>query len=318
MNKALIDVSGAVPAIKRMNPAELAIMPKSMNEIREYAQEIASSGLAPKSYRTPSQIAIAIASGLEVGLKPLQSLQYIAVINGRPTIWGDGMVGIVQASGLLEEYSLTWNEERSEAVCTVKRRGSKSSHTVRFGFAEARDGNLMGKQGPWQQFPKRMCQWRARSWAFRDVFADVLMGLTIADEMADHPGMTMVESSPGHYEIKETREQVSNPFDDDEPEVEDIEPEGQFAETGQLEGAESLDGLDDLNEVEDDQKIPEDFVADPVVTRLAGELLECNSLEVFRDIMAEYGPQIIELDEANKVYARQVSETASERLRGGQ
>ena len=45
---------------------------------------------------------IAIMHGLEVGLSPLSALQRIAVINGRPTIWGDGALALVKASGLCE------------------------------------------------------------------------------------------------------------------------------------------------------------------------------------------------------------------------
>ena len=36
-------------------------------------------------------------------LKGLQSLQSIAVVNGIPSLYGDSVLGLVRASGLLEE-----------------------------------------------------------------------------------------------------------------------------------------------------------------------------------------------------------------------
>src|SRR3546814_15538068 len=44
-----------------------------------------------------------------------------------------------------------------------------------------------GKQGPWSQYPQRMRQMRARAWAMRDGFADVLKGIGIAEEVRDFP-----------------------------------------------------------------------------------------------------------------------------------
>ena len=46
---------------------------------------------------------------------------------------------------------------------------------------------MFGKQGPWQQYPKRMRQMRARAFALRDVFPDVLRGLPVAEEIMDAP-----------------------------------------------------------------------------------------------------------------------------------
>jgi hypothetical protein len=52
---------------------------------------------------------------------------------------------------------------------------------------DAKRAGLAGKQGPWQQYPKRMLQMRARAFALRDVFPDVLRGVYVAEEAADMP-----------------------------------------------------------------------------------------------------------------------------------
>src|SRR3546814_15381125 len=52
---------------------------------------------------------------------------------------------------------------------------------------DAKKAGLAGKQGPGSQYPQRMRQMRARAWAMRDGFADVLKGIGIAEEVRDFP-----------------------------------------------------------------------------------------------------------------------------------
>ena len=61
--------------------------------------------------------------GAEIGLQPLQAMQNIAVINGRPSLWGDAVLALVRSSGLLEQFEETQTEDM--ATCTVKRKGQK-------------------------------------------------------------------------------------------------------------------------------------------------------------------------------------------------
>jgi hypothetical protein len=51
---------------------------------------------------------------------------------------------------------------------------------------DAKAAGLMGKQGPWTNYPKRMRQMRARGFAVRDVFPDVLKGIPVAEELMDY------------------------------------------------------------------------------------------------------------------------------------
>ena len=131
---------------------------------------------------------IAILHGLEVGLSPMQALQRIAVVNGRPTIWGDGALALVQASGLANFVSEVVSGDTPEqwvASCTVLRRGEKQVVTRTFSVEDARRARLWGKAGPWSEYPQRMLQMRARAFALRDVFADVLGGLYLHEELVD-------------------------------------------------------------------------------------------------------------------------------------
>lgn len=143
---------------------------------------------------------IAIMHGLELGLSPLSALQRIAVINGRPTIWGDGALALVKASGLCEAIDEWIEGEKPEtwvAVCNVIRRGDIVPTERRFSVDDAKRAKLWGKSGPWSDYPKRMLQMRARAFALRDAFPDVLGGLYLTEEWLG-PQQNDERQSPGH------------------------------------------------------------------------------------------------------------------------
>jgi len=173
-----------VTALQTGKP-QFSLTPQSLNEALQFADMLSKSNMVPKDYQgNPANCIIAMQWGMEIGLQPLQAMQNIAVINGRPAIWGDAMLAIVRGSGLLERIT----EDPTDAGCTciVKRKGEPEV-TRTFTLEDAKRAGLAGKQGPWQQHPKRMMQMRARAFALRDVFPDVLRGVHIAEIAQDEP-----------------------------------------------------------------------------------------------------------------------------------
>jgi hypothetical protein len=169
-------------------PRGLAL--QSFDDAHRFAKMVAASEFAPKDFRgKPESCLLAIQHGSEVGLSPMQSLQSIAVINGRPTIWGDAALALVQSSQACEfvrEY-LEGEGDNLTAVCECKRRGYPAANVVRFSVADAKKASLWGKSGPWTQYPQRMLALRARGFALRNTFADALRGLITAEEAQDYP-----------------------------------------------------------------------------------------------------------------------------------
>lgn len=161
-----------------------SLTPTSIKEAMEYAEHISKSDLIPKDYQgKPGNILVAMQWGMEIGLKPLQGLQSIAVINGRPTLWGDAALALVKASPLCESVDET-ESNATKGVCRVKRKG-EPEHVQEFTVEDAKRAGLWGKAGPWTTYPARMLLMRARSWALRDKFTDVLRGLAIYEEIRD-------------------------------------------------------------------------------------------------------------------------------------
>lgn len=165
------------------------LQPANFSELLTLSDMLASSGMVPKAYEgKPGAIVAAVQMGAEVGLSPMAALQNIAVINGRPSLWGDGMIAVARSHPDCEAIIETTAKDEAGvgyAECKVKRRG-QPEHVVRFTVDDAKRAGLWGKSGPWTQYPKRMLQMRARSWALRDVFADALRGLQCAEEVRDY------------------------------------------------------------------------------------------------------------------------------------
>ena len=165
----------------------------TFDEMYRFGKCLAASGLAPKGCATPEQIVIAVEMGAEVGLPPMASVQNIAVINGRPSLWGDAMLGVCQGSGVFDFEAFEETDDGTTATCKVRRKGGELCVRT-FSMDDAKKAALVGKSGPWSQYPKRMRQMRARSWALRDTFADVLRGMMAAEEAQDMPAETTVEA----------------------------------------------------------------------------------------------------------------------------
>jgi hypothetical protein len=151
-----------------------------------FANAIVRANLQPRGM-TPPQVLIALQMGAEIGLPPMQALKNIAVINGRPTIWGDALLAIAYSKGLIEDINETITTQNDEtiATCTIKRRGNTTPTTRSFSSVDARRAGLWGKSGPWTQYPNRMLQMRARGFALRDAVPDALGGFTLAEEAQD-------------------------------------------------------------------------------------------------------------------------------------
>jgi len=164
--------------------------PQTLSEAMEFSKLLAESSMVPRQYQgKPQDVLVCVQWGNELGLAPMQALQNIAVINGKPSVYGDAAMALVQHSPVcedIEEYFEGEGTPNPVAVCVAKRKGRKPV-TARFSVEDAKRAGLWGKQGPWTQYAKRMMQMRARGFALRDAFPDVLKGLITIEEAQDYP-----------------------------------------------------------------------------------------------------------------------------------
>ncbi len=161
------------------------LVPTTMKEVMDLSDLMSKSEMVPKIYQgKPGNVTVAILAGHPLGLNPFAACQSFAVINGTPSLYGDALLGIVKGSGLLSKIAETVSENGEVATCYITRRGEDPVCRT-FTLTEAKKAGLLSKQGPWQSYPKRMLQMRARAFALRDVFPDILRGIGIAEEVED-------------------------------------------------------------------------------------------------------------------------------------
>ncbi len=159
----------------------------TIEEAIKVSELISNSNFCPTSMKgKPGDILVCLQFGQELGLKPMAAIQNIAVINGRPSIWGDAMIAVCRQSPSFEYIKEELDMATMTATCIVKRK-NEPEFISSFSQADAKTANLWGKAGPWTQYPKRMLQMRARGFCLRDCFPDLLRGIIIKEEAEDYP-----------------------------------------------------------------------------------------------------------------------------------
>jgi hypothetical protein len=184
---------------------EKGLVLDTQDKLNAACMMITQSGMCPKQFvGKPKDAMIAILAGRQIGWGPMQSLQFIAVVNGRPSLYGDGPTGLAYASnkvGWIKEWfeldgktivpaytklsdfpaglTACWQTQRKDCL--------EPSPVARFSVGDAKTAGLWGKTGPWSSYPLRMLVMRARSWGLRDNYSDALQGITQAEEWADLP-----------------------------------------------------------------------------------------------------------------------------------
>lgn len=217
------DDSALTPRPPDRTPVRFGEIPRTIDEAWRIATIFAKSRIVPEAMRErPEDVFVAMQLGAELGLSPTNAVQTIAVINGRAGIFGDGFLAVIVRSPLYvahEEYfevhgkrvdNVTdedLKDPTTVAVCTMWRREVERPLTRRFSIADARRSGLAKKSGPWQEYPQRMLMYRARGFAGRDLFPDVLKGIV--------PGEEIPDASPAPPQVRRLSSTPPAPVPDD-------------------------------------------------------------------------------------------------------
>lgn len=194
-----------VQAEKASRLEDSLFAPALFPHYQKVAETLSKSAVIPTAYRgKPEDIFVAMAMGYQLGFPVEQSLQDVAVINGRPCLWGDGLLSLVlnhPECKSIKEEPIYNGQVVIGYICTVIRKGHEP-HSKSFTMQDAERAGLLKKGGVWSAYPERMLQMRARSLALRDKFADALRGLRIAE--IENDDMTVIEG-----EVINTTQSVS-------------------------------------------------------------------------------------------------------------
>lgn len=182
----------------------VAIIPQTFEETWRVAKAVLRGGLAPAALvgnksedDAVSAVAVAIMSGAELGLQPMVALRSFTVINGKPALYGDGLINVVRMSGRVAYLRTGCETVGGQMVgfCEAKRSDTGEEKRVEFSQDDAIRAKLWSDQpritkrrkdggtyeadndSPWYRFPQRMLAWRAAGYCLRELFGDVLGGI---------------------------------------------------------------------------------------------------------------------------------------------
>lgn len=193
-----------------INPETLIPEPRNLAEMWFCARFFASTGMVPQQFSEVREIPgkngaviydeigakrlmCAWMMGRQTGMQLWSAMKSIAVINNRASIFGAGAIGLVRAKGKLSwlKEGLTGEETTRTAWCEVKRSGEPPDVTYKkaFSWAQAKTAGLLDdakKKHTWGKYLDDMLLSKARARALSVAFADILEGLSIAEDVADY------------------------------------------------------------------------------------------------------------------------------------
>jgi hypothetical protein len=207
------------------------LRPASFDEMWDMALTFHRTGLMPSSLDTPQKVFLGLEMCMELGIPLALGVQNVAVINGRATIYGDLFLAIVLSHESCKDVIETPIQKDGKIIgyrCVAKRHG-REDKVREFTFDDAKEAQLLpGKdRSAWSKYPQRMCMFRARSWACRDQFADVLLGLDIRETAQEEPGFgenleSVISGHESATKANDLRDRLAAYTD---PQIQEIAPE---------------------------------------------------------------------------------------------
>ena len=288
---------------------ELLPAPTTLAEAWKLCECLSQSALLPDIFKKkPENILPAMMLSKSLGIPIFQGLQSIAVVNGKPTIYGDCALAIVRASGQLEDFEevVTGTGENLKAVCICRRKGYKTPIIGEFTFQDAKTAGLANKD-VWKKYPKRMLKMRARAYALRDGFADLLSGISVAEEMQDvednqpntggstpMPKAKKAAQKPQPAEVVEPNNDVIEAIQEAAPEASTAQAPAEDVEDIEANPVETLEE-DDVGEAEDAPASDPYGVQteiQPYLDLIAQATSYKDLIAIYKDTPAEYQSEI--------------------------
>lgn len=196
---------------------------------KEYAEILSASNLLPRAYqKQPANVFTAMAMGEALGLKPIEAINSINVIQGKPALSAELMGAMVRRAG--HKLRITCTKNPPTATATLIRRDDPDApFTVTWDEKAATRAGLWMSSPSWQKYPDQMMRARAITEVCRMGAADALSGFVYTaeelggepqDPLAFSPVVQPVQAEPVRApepETVEVIEVVENPEPEPEP-----------------------------------------------------------------------------------------------------
>jgi hypothetical protein len=195
------DAATSVPAV--VEHQALAIVSET-NALWQLAERVARTEMVPADlFGRPEAVFATVMYGRELGLGPMQSLQSIHFIKGKPSQSADLMRSTIRRHGHIFQPKESTNER---CVIYGKRADTGEDWTVEWTIADATTAGLLpGKpDSNWRKYPRAMLFNRATSELAKMLFSECLSGVIYTPEE--------LEDVAGGQQQGQARQQQASPF----------------------------------------------------------------------------------------------------------
>lgn len=212
----------------------------NMNDKMQYAQALAQASLLPKQYqRNPGNVLLAVELGESLGIPPIQAINTVHVIEGKPSASSGLISALVRRAG----HTLRVKGNDQSATAEIVRSDDPDfTYSVTWDMGRARNAGVTGKDN-WKKYPAAMLKARAITEVARDACQEALMGVqytpeelgAVVDEegnMVDQPGPRGAQPRGGRFGLSGNFQQptpaatpaeqpMATPAPEPEPEADD-------------------------------------------------------------------------------------------------
>jgi len=176
----------ARPAIEispiETTPKALALVPSSLDGAMQLSRWLAMSSFLPDRLRgKEGDIFAILLAGSELGLPPMATLRGIYIVNGKPALEAKTKAAICLERGAAK-YFRKIEDTPTAVTWETMRQGDTDPRRSRFTIQEAKAAGLTEKDGPWRLYPQRMLGHRALGWLCDDVYPDIVLGVSTAED----------------------------------------------------------------------------------------------------------------------------------------
>lgn len=168
-----------------MAPGErpAAIVPHTFAETIVMCEALARADLAPKHLRgKPTDMALVIMTGAEVGLPPMASLRLYTTWDGVPRLMAEGVRAVILQSPAIEYFEMATCDD-NHATWVGKRRG-RPEKSVTWTLERAKKAGLLDKP-VWKAYQQDLLNARASMQLGRILAPDVVAGMVSLEEARD-------------------------------------------------------------------------------------------------------------------------------------
>lgn len=169
----------------------------SMNDKMQYAQALAQASLLPKQYqRNPGNVLLAVELGESLGIPPIQAINTVHVIEGKPSASSGLISALVRRAG----HTLRVKGDDQSATAEIVRSDDPDfTYSVTWDMGRARNAGVTGKDN-WKKYPAAMLKARAITEVARDACQEALMGVQYTPEelgaVVDEEGNVVDQPGP--------------------------------------------------------------------------------------------------------------------------